>query len=282
MSHRLFAFARTPLAAMVLLGSTALASPAFADQTSSTFISIGDGIAIEGDSGQTSMSVPIGLSNTTSTTVTAHLVAQAAAVSNAATPGSACGGGVDFIASDQLITIPANTLQTTAYVTVCGDTALEGTELFSLLLTQVQGAGCYADGCGAYGVIRDNESFPKMSVSDASGREGDVPMFNSTFASILAFYVTLSAPTTDTVTVNFHTVGRTATEGTSCRLSGVDFVATSGTLTFSPGETQKLVKVGVCGDILPEPNENFTLQLSVAQFATLVDSVAVGTIINDD
>jgi len=226
--------------------------------------------------------VTITLTNAQSTPATAHLVAAQISGVNVATGGTACGGGVDFLTSDQVVTIPANTTQTTAFVTICGDTALEGTETFGLFLAQVQGAACFGDGCGAYGIIKDNESFPRMSINDASVLEGDLPNLLGLPGSFMQFTVTLSAATSDPVTVQYRTVGRTATEGTDCRQSGVDFVHTSGTLSFAGGQTSKTVNVGVCGDIFPEPNENFTVQLFNAQFATLSDSVGVGTIVNDD
>jgi len=38
-------------------------------------------------------------------------------------------------------------------------------------------------------------------------------------------------------------------------VAGVDYIATSGTLTFAPGETSKTVTVTVIGDVLEEYTE---------------------------
>src|SRR5262249_1868802 len=64
--------------------------------------------------------------------------------------------------------------------------------------------------------------------------------------------------------------------------AGSDYVAASGTLTFAPSETSKLVHVAVTGDTAAESNETLTLTLSAAHGATIADGIATGTINNDD
>src|SRR5262249_9383401 len=64
----------------------------------------------------------------------------------------------------------------------------------------------------------------------------------------------------------------------------------SGTLTFSPGDTLRYINVVVYGDLTPEPNETFTVNLSnpklytngIAAIGTLPNTQAVGTIVDDD
>lgn len=90
-----------------------------------------------------------------------------------------------------------------------------------------------------------------------------------------AFTVSLSAPTSSTVTVNFATADGTATSGT-------DYVANAGTLTFNPGETTKLITVVINPDNLPEPNKVFFVNLTGPSNATLGKAQGVGTILNDD
>ena len=89
----------------------------------------------------------------------------------------------------------------------------------------------------------------------------------------------LSAPTTNIVTVDYHTTtgnGQTATEG-------ADYTATNGTLTFAAAETTKTVMVPITDDGNAEPNETFTLALSNQVNATLGDkATATGTIIDND
>ncbi len=91
--------------------------------------------------------------------------------------------------------------------------------------------------------------------------------------SIATFQVTLAAPSTQTVTVQYSTSNGTAT-------SGSDYSATSGTLTFAPGETTKTISVVVKNDSLTEGNETFNILLSSPSGAVLTDAAGVGTIID--
>lgn len=110
---------------------------------------------------------------------------------------------------------------------------------------------------------------PDVSLSDAAVVEGDAGTVGAQFD------VTLSATSTQTVTVDFATADGTA-------VSGTDFDANSGTLTFAPGESVKTITVTVTGDQTVELDETFLVDLSNAQNATIVDSQGTGTISNDD
>ena len=90
------------------------------------------------------------------------------------------------------------------------------------------------------------------------------------------FAVTLSRAASGTVTVDYATSDGTATAGS-------DYTATSGTLTFAAGETEKTVSVPVLDDDHDEDEETFTLTLSNVQGnAYLADGEAEGTIENSD
>ena len=78
-----------------------------------------------------------------------------------------------------------------------------------------------------------------------------------------------------TVRVDYATADGTAT-------AGLDYVAQSGTLVFSPGEVAKTVSVPITDDAEREDNETFTLVLSRARNAEIADREGVGTIIDDD
>jgi hypothetical protein len=107
-------------------------------------------------------------------------------------------------------------------------------------------------------------------------RVGDVTVTEGNTGTVVAeFIVTLSAPSTETVTVEWNTANGTATAGT-------DYQATSGTVTFAPGETSKSVAVLVIGDRLAEPNETFSLRLSQATNGFISDDQGVGTIRDDE
>ena len=107
---------------------------------------------------------------------------------------------------------------------------------------------------------------PTVSVSDAEVSED---------GSLMRFWVSLSEPSREEVTVRYHTSGGTAT-------SRVDFSAKSGTLTFAPNRIgRQWVGVIVYDDQDPEPDETFTLTLTNPTGATLGNATATGTIKDD-
>ena len=61
-----------------------------------------------------------------------------------------------------------------------------------------------------------------------------------------------------------------------------DYTATSGTLTFNPGDTAKTVSVPVLNDAIDDGGETMTLTLSNADNARIADATATGTIENSD
>jgi Ca2+-binding RTX toxin-like protein len=65
-------------------------------------------------------------------------------------------------------------------------------------------------------------------------------------------------------------------------IAGEDFVATSGTLDFLPGETAKTVKAILLDDTIKETSENFNLVLSNVSNATISDTIATATINEND
>ena len=77
------------------------------------------------------------------------------------------------------------------------------------------------------------------------------------------------------MTVNYATADDTASAGT-------DYVAQTGTLSFTAGQTSKTISVIVNGDTTVEPTETFLVNLSSPSGATLADAQGQGTITNDD
>jgi probable HAF family extracellular repeat protein len=110
---------------------------------------------------------------------------------------------------------------------------------------------------------------PHVSINDVTNAEGR----NGTRS--FTFTVSLSTATTASVSVNFATVNGSA-------VSGEDYNAVSGTLVFGAGETTKTIVVGVTGDRKREPDESFSVNLTGASGATIVDASGTGVIRNDD
>jgi ELWxxDGT repeat protein len=110
---------------------------------------------------------------------------------------------------------------------------------------------------------------PGLSIGRAAVAEGDSGTVE------MVFTVTLPAPRAETATVDYATADGTATAGS-------DYVATSGTLTFAPGETSRPVVVAVNGDTLFEADETLLVQLSPVIGIPTNETRGVGTITNDD
>ena len=115
----------------------------------------------------------------------------------------------------------------------------------------------------------DSGTLPELSVADAEADEGED----------VTFTVTLSAASTQTVTVDWATSVETGDTATS----GTDFTAVPATtLTVMPGDTTATFTVSTVDDTTDEANETFTVTLSSPSNATLaVDPTATGTIGDD-
>ena len=112
---------------------------------------------------------------------------------------------------------------------------------------------------------RPGGTVPDLEIQDAEVTEG----------GIAAFTVTLSSSSEVPVTVSYETIDGTAT-------AGADYTTTSGTLSFTPGQTTKRVEVQTLEDDEAEETETFTVQLSAPSGATVADGTGTGTIIDDD
>ena len=106
-----------------------------------------------------------------------------------------------------------------------------------------------------------------LSIADATANENS--------DSGLNFVVSLDRVSTLTVTVDYATSDGTAT-------AGHDYTATSGTLTFNPGDAAKAINVALLDDAIDDGGETMTVTLSNASNARIADATATGTIENAD
>ncbi len=127
---------------------------------------------------------------------------------------------------------------------------------------------CSSDGRKLSETVTETVQGPvAVSVADAQAREGA--------DAALEFAVTLSRAASGTVTVDYVTRNGTAR-------AGEDYTATSGTLAFAVGDTEKTIEVPILDDALDEGKETFTLRLRNARGAAIGDGKATGTIVNSD
>ena len=110
---------------------------------------------------------------------------------------------------------------------------------------------------------------PSISIGNESIVEGN------SGTKTMDFTISLSDSSDSAVSVNYTTVNGTATAGS-------DYVASSGTLTIPAGQTSGTISVTINGDTSQESDETFKVNLSNPTNATLDNTSATGTILDDD
>jgi hypothetical protein len=176
--------------------------------------------------------------------------------------------GSDYTAASGSLTFAPGETERFVSVDVTGDLADEPDKTFWLSLSNASDADIL-DGQGVATIV-DNDGFPSLTIGDVAVNEGNSSL------TIAQFTLTLSPASADEVTVDFATQNGTA-------VSGSDYVAANGTITFSPGQTVRLIEISINGDAVDEgDSESFTVQLSNPNNANVADGAAVGTIADDD
>jgi hypothetical protein len=235
-----------PAAVVLALASVAIA----ADPPS---VGSTDPSVTEGDSGTKNATFVVSLSAASTDAVTVDY----------ATGDSSATAPADYARTTGTLTFAPGETSKSVTVAVVGDTMDEHHETFFLNLSNPTNAGL-AELRGV-ATILDNDALPTLSLSDASATEGDPASFTAS----------LSAPSGKTVVVNYATGDGTAT-------ALADYSASSGTLTFAPGETSRTLTVATTEDGDVEPSESFQLNLFNPTNATLADLLGAGTVADDD
>ncbi len=223
---------------------------------SGTCVSIGDASVTEGNSGTTNANFTVSLTAPSDQTVTVDYQ----------THDGTAHSPDDYGATSGTVTFDPGETEQTVSVPVKGDTLGEGDETFTVDLSNAQGTAI-SDGQGIGTIIDDD---PALSIDDTTVTEGDLGTTDATFT------ITLAHPAPNqTVTVDYATHDATAT-------APDDYEAKSGTLTFDPGQTEQTVTIQVKGDLIPEGDETFTVDLTNAQGAGILKDRGTGTIQDDD
>jgi choice-of-anchor B domain-containing protein len=113
---------------------------------------------------------------------------------------------------------------------------------------------------------------PTLSVNDVSVAEGTGE------TRLVTFTVTLSAPSTQNVSVDFSIADGTA-------VAGQDYIAPSpGTIIIPAGQTTRTKQIGIIADSVEENDETFFINLTPRPFgnADITDAQGVATIVDDD
>jgi len=213
----------------------------------------------EGNSGNSLYNFTVSLSAASTQTVS---------VNYSTSDGTAKVSDNDYVAaSGTLVFLPGETHKVIP-VSVIGDTRFEPNETFTVSLSAPSNAQIATN--SALGTILNDDAQPTISISGTSRAEGNSGQ------TPFVFTVSLSSASAQTVSVNYTTEDGFAT------VADQDYVATSGTLIFAPGETSKTITVNVIGDKKSEPDETFSVRLSNPSNAAIVVTSAAGTILNDE
>jgi hypothetical protein len=180
--------------------------------------------------------------------------------------GGTATAGTDYVGASGTLNFAGGVTQKFIDVAVTGDVLNEPNETFVVTLAGAVNAAI-GDAQGT-GTITNDDPVPQLSIADVSVTEGN------SGSSAVTFTVTLAGASANTVTVQYATQNGTA--------SAADYSAGSGTLSFDSGATTRTFTVNVTGDVLDEDDETFLVNLSSPVGATLSDSQATATIVDND
>ena len=219
-------------------------------------ISIGNVSIKEGNSGTTNFNFVVSLSAASGC---------AATVQYAAVDGTATTADNDYRATGGTLTFAPGQTKQTVTVAVNGDTKYEANETFSVNLSN-PGFATVAKGKGTgLGSLVNDDAPPVLTIGDAT-------VIESAGGGSAVFTVTLSPVSGLAATVKYAAAAGTAK-------AGRDFSATSGILTFAPGQTTQTIAVPILSDPSLTSPETFLVKLSAPKQATLGSkSAGTGTI----
>ena len=177
----------------------------------------------------------------------------------------------DYTAASGTLTFEAGVRRQVIGVATTQDELAESDEKFTVELSGPNGA-TLGDATGTATIIDDDTEtppvetvLPVVSIEDATVDEGGTA----------ELAVTLSKASEQAVTVSYATVDGTAA-------AGLDYTAASATLTFEAGARRQVIRVATTEDELVESDEEFTVELSGPNGATLGDAIGRVRITDDD
>jgi hypothetical protein len=225
----------------------------------------------EGNSGTHIANVPVTLDRASAATVTVQYqtIEPSGLANGAKAPG-------DYATTSGTVTFSPGQTSKTVPVVVNGDNTREADELVIVSFTNATNAtiGGYL-GLGVVTITND-DPLPVVTPGTVSTAEGN------SGTHVANVPVTLDRASSSTVTVHYQTI-EPAGLANGAKAPG-DYVVTSGTLTFAPGQTSKTVPVTIRGDTVREANELVTVSFTNPSGATVGGFYGLGviTITNDD
>ena len=228
-------------------------------------ITAGDAAIDEGDGGDPHyLSIPVFLTEASTSTVTVHYT----------TANGSALAGQDYVAQSGILTFAPGVMQQNILVAIAGDAVVEGSETFTVTLSDPSEGASILDGSAVGTILNDDIATAVLSIAATSANKREGQSGSTAFT----FTVTRSGDLSGTASAQWAVTGPA--------VNAADFtggVLPTGTVSFAAGESSKVVSINVAGDTVVEANEAFWVQLSQPGAGTLLGTAsAKGIIRNDD
>ena len=170
--------------------------------------------------------------------------------------------GSDIEPVQGTLIFPAGTIEKLIPLRLLDDDLDEGVETLFLSLSNAKGGSLDENATqSARLTITDDDLGPELLVEIVPVREGQGP--DSAVARIA-----LAAPSAQALSLQWEVIAKTAQ-------AGIDFEATSGTLTFQPGQTLGLIPLNILEDTIDELDEEIELLLTSDEIRISAPTTAI-------
>lgn len=186
-------------------------------------------------------------------------------------PGGSAFPDIDYIPQSGYVTFSNSEIEKSFRIKIIGDRLPEADEQFAIRLDQTKSRGVLIATFQANMIIRDDDNTAGPSLPEPTNplvpraridvaRDASnvaVPMLEGGTGT---FIVTLSRTSDKPITVKYRT-NQPVQVPPLTALQGLDYTATSGSLTFRPGETTKQFTVPILADRVADDGERFDVLL---------------------
>lgn len=206
-------------------------------------LSISSEEILEGNSGSSMLNMQVSMTMASDEEVTVNWTTN----DDTAFSDDSCQFDVDYITGSGTLTIPPQTLSANIQIEICGDTVIESSETFDVILSQSNNAIIQFD--RGTGTILDDDGNPELRGYDSIAFE---PQSGSATQDVV---FRLSRIYEQQVSFDYQTIAGTAS-------SGSDYTHTSGTMVIPAGQQEVSIPVEILSDAISENIEILSVQIS--------------------
>ena len=180
----------------------------------------------------------------------------------------------DFVATSGTVQFANGETSKEIEIAVKPDSVAEYNESFILSLNSpANGSTLKAGASSVTSTIVNDEPALILRALDASANEGN------SFGSAMRFEITRTGNLSAATTASWNVTGSGTHAADRNDFGGF---LPGGQINFAPGESSKIIYVGVRGDTIAETDETFKVELSNINGASVLEGSTQGTITNDD